>query len=253
MSVRKGLILAIFLNLCWVPHAKAKVFSNSYIRFELPSQWECRLQDTAWICRHRVAKACQRQPNHKKCQAQIQKSREALIVFTAKERGPVDSLKAYLEHMKEPKKLRTRSGQNTKSKLIHAKAVKIGERQWVDGMHLSSELPNYYTRYLSTLRGSIAVLVTFSAHKRYYTNHSSTFFAAIKSLQVTTSKLSKVKRQELGPRVLSRPIQLPDDLMANVDVIEEGAPGSGSSQWLFFAALILAALGIYIWIKGRRP
>ena len=52
-------------------------------------------------------------------------------------------------------------------------------------MHLGSEIPNYYTRYLAAVKGRVAVLVTFSAHKKYYTKYSGQFFEAIKTLRVT--------------------------------------------------------------------
>ena len=51
-------------------------------------------------------------------------------------------------------------------------------------MHLGSEVPYYYTRYLATVKVQIAILVTFSAHQRYYTKYSNDFFKAILSLRV---------------------------------------------------------------------
>jgi hypothetical protein len=230
---------------------EAKVFSNSYIRFQMPDQWGCRLENTAWICRHRVAQVCQRQPKSGDCPQQIKRSREALVIFTAKETSNVDSLKAYLTHFQEPRPIKPSKGNQSQSQVIHTKAVKIGRQNWVDSMHLSSELPNYYTRYLATIRGNVAVLVTLSAHKKYYTNYSSHFFKAIKTLEVTASELSKVDKKELGNKVLSRPIQLPDDLMDGIDVLDESHPSNSTSTLLFLAAMLLAALGVFIWWKNK--
>ncbi|RYZ85297.1 MAG: outer membrane protein assembly factor, partial [Proteobacteria bacterium] len=50
--------------------------------------------------------------------------------------------------------------------------------------HLSSEVQNYFTRYLASIKGRIAVLVTFSAHKQFYTKYSQDFFKAVSTLRV---------------------------------------------------------------------
>jgi len=218
----------------------------------MPDQWTCELLDTAWVCRQQVSKSCARDKKSKTCLEQIKKSQAALIVLAAKEVSPLDTMTSYLKHLQNPLPLKRNNGSTTQSQIVHAKGVKIGRQKWVDGMHLSSELPNYYTRYLVTIKDQIAVLVTFSAHKKYYTNHSAHFFESIKSLKIIASETSKVNKKELGNQVLSRPIQLPDNLLDGVDIIDENSESSPFSNLLFFAALILAALGVYIWMKSRR-
>jgi hypothetical protein len=43
---------------------------------------------------------------------------------------------------------------------------------------------NYFTRYLGTIKGNVAILLTFSAHNRYYAKYSSMFDKAVQSVAV---------------------------------------------------------------------
>ncbi|MEM7645859.1 MAG: hypothetical protein AAF203_03015 [Pseudomonadota bacterium] len=250
--MRKTLII-IFL-MFWLPswNASAEVFRNSYLKFNMPAQWKCEMRKKAYLCRHRVSKACRNNPRQESCKKQVKKSREALIIFTAKEASDQDNLTSYQNYLSEAKTIKKGSGATTKSKLIHNKKVKIANQAWVDSMHLSSELPFYYTRYLATVRGKIAVLVTFSSHKLFYTNYSNEFFKAIKSLQVTTSQVTQVKKEELGKKVLSRPIEIPNELFADSGMEEGGTQTDSTSTILFVLAFLLAAGGVFFWVKNSR-
>jgi hypothetical protein len=55
-------------------------------------------------------------------------------------------------------------------------------------MQKNSEVPNYFTRYVATIKERIAILVTFSAHRDYYAKYSKDFYNAIMSLRVIASK-----------------------------------------------------------------
>lgn len=230
---------------------QAKIFQNSFIKFNLPAQWACELDQKAYICRHKVASSCQNQPKDHTCQTQIKKSREAIIIFAAKEKSSIDSLKAYKKQMATPKSL-TIGGNTTQSKIIHNKAVKINGQVWVDAMHLSSELPHYYTRYLTTIKGDVAVLVTFTAHKKYYSRYSSQIFSGVKSLNVTTSKLSKIAKAELSNKVFSRPLDIPEDFINQEFPPENQSTSDPFSNLLFLLAMIIAALGLFLWFKKRK-
>lgn len=130
----------------------AKVWKNSYIEFDLPSGWNCYLENTAWICRHTISKKCLGgKSNSADCKNQRKRTREAIIILAAKERGPQDNVAAYVKHLKTPRPLVTKKGKRTQSKVIHLKPkVKINGQPWVDGQHLSSEIPSYYTRYTAS-------------------------------------------------------------------------------------------------------
>ena len=125
-------------------------------------------------------------------------------------------------------------------------------------MHLGSEIPHYYTRYLATLKGNIAVLVTFSAHKLFYSKYSSEFFRAIKSLRVLATKAKTVDRRELtkGTGILGDN-NIGSYLNDAIDNANEGFDGDATSGmgldvYLMIGALLLALAGIVVWLRGRR-
>lgn len=238
---------------------QAKVFRNSYISFELPTKWDCYLENTVWICRYAISKQCLgAKSNSQTCKDQRKKTREAIIILAAKEVGPKDSFKEYYNHLKEPRPIVTKQGKRTTSKVVHVKPISVQKQKWIDGMHLGSEIPHYYTRYLATIKGNIAVIVTFSAHKLYYTKYSADFFKAIKSLRVLATKAQTVSKRELNPHgigVMGEPGPHIDIALDNIGEMDEGmadSEGSGLDTFLLIGAALLALAGIFIWFKGRR-
>lgn len=234
--LRYLLMALVSILLTSVGHAKA--FRNAYISFELPQSWNCNLEQTEWVCRSENAK----------------ESKEAIIILTAKEVGPTDSFPLYEGHLNSPITLNLKTGGQADSKIVYkAKNVQINDQPWVDGLHLGSEVPSYFTRYLATIKGKIAVLVTFSAHKQFYTKYSQDFFKAVMSLRVIETKnlgnnpeIRPGGSGMLGPGSFQS--AMPAD-MANPDDMN----GKGSNKGLLLGvALILAAAGIYIFLKKRK-
>lgn len=171
-----GLIGALFgalILFATLEPAFAKTFRNAYVSFELADRWDCTLEQTEWVCRTNPGPT---------------DSREAVIILTAKEVGPSDSLNAYQQHLKTARSIFSRSGQPIQSRILKVEQRIINQHTWVDGMHEASEVPNYYTRYLATTKDKIAVLVTFSAHKNHYSKYSTDFYKAIESLRVIATK-----------------------------------------------------------------
>ncbi|MBK7890884.1 MAG: hypothetical protein IPJ84_08570 [Bdellovibrionales bacterium] len=167
-----ALALAVF-SVATAPVASAKTFRNAYVSFDLADRWDCQLEQTEWVCRTQPG------PND---------NREAVIILTAKEVGPSDSLPAYEQHLKTPRTIPSRTGQPIQSQIQKVESRMINQHVWIDGMHFASEIPNYYTRYLATTKDKIAILVTFSAHKAHYAKYSNDFFRAIESLRVVATK-----------------------------------------------------------------
>ena len=160
----------------------AKIFRNAYISFEMPDSWNCKLEQTEWVCRSEQGK----------------ESREAVIILTAKEVGPTDSFVLYENHLKAPVAAPSKTGQTVLSKVVYPpKNVNINDQPWIDGLHAGSEVKNYYTRYLATIKDKIAILVTFSAHQSFYAKYAQDFFKTIKSLRVIATK-DLLSRPDLG-------------------------------------------------------
>ncbi len=221
--------------------AQAKVFRNAYIAFEMPETWKCNLEQTEWVCRSEMSK----------------ESKEAIIILTAKEVGPTDSFPLYENHLNGPISLNLKGGGTALSKVVYkSKNVQINDQPWLDGLHLGSEVPNYFTRYLATIKDKIAILITFSAHKQYYTKYSQDFFKAVMSLRVIAAK-NILSRPDLGPirpgsETLGAPIgsAMPSDMLGP----EEGAKANGGGgKGLFLGlALLLAAVGIFLFMRAKK-
>src|SRR5882757_6856334 len=82
--------------------ASAKRFRNAYVSFELPPNWNCKLEGAEWVCENDYSK----------------KQKEAIIILTAKEVGPSDSLAAYMSHLQTARVLPDSKGAPQKSKVI---------------------------------------------------------------------------------------------------------------------------------------
>lgn len=237
--IRAGLVLTV--SILFSIATQAKVFRNAYISFEMPDSWNCKLEQTEWVCRSEQAK----------------ESREAIIILTAKEVGPTDSIALYEAHLDKSIPAQYKGGENSLSKKIYKpKLVAITDQQWVDGLHLGSEVKNYYTRYLATIKDKIAILVTFSAHQQHYARYANDFFNTIKSLKVIATKdllakpdLSQVRNagDTFGSGISGA---FPSDMQ---DPDDQGEGSSDGSQTIFLAiAGLLAAIGLYVFIKKRK-
>ncbi len=148
--------------------ARAAKFANQFVEFELPPQWGCNLEGAEWVCQS----------------ANEAKKRDAIIVLAAKLKGDQDSLDQYLTYLKAAKTYTSVQGKPVKSDPKYAKDVNISGQPWVDALHLESEIPGFYTRYLATVKADIGVLVTYSVNKAKYQEYLEAFDNMVKTLKV---------------------------------------------------------------------
>lgn len=214
----------------------AATFSNQYVSFELPSNWSCKLDGTEWLCVSQLEK----------------QSKEAIIVLTAKEVGPNDTLDAYMNNVKTPRVLQDVSGKPVTSQVLNVKQRLINNHPWVDGMQLGSEIASYYTRYLGTVKDRLAILVTFSAHKNHYTKYSQDFLKAVESLRVVASRdllsppaqaMTGANERIGGQMEDVMPLSTADPLPA------EPRAKSPLLRYMLGALLLIVALGVYFFKK----
>lgn len=159
--------------LVWSNTLFAKTFSNSYISFELPPSWNCILEQTEWVCRSTDSK----------------ESKEAIIILTAKEAGPLDKFELYQAHLESPIAATSKTGESFQSQVkIKPSKIQIQGHIWLDSLHMNSEIQDYFTRYIVTTKEKIAVLVTFSSHKNFYAKYSQEFNRIIQSINIKSTK-----------------------------------------------------------------
>lgn len=162
---------AILFVLALSARAEARLFHNSYLKFELPDNWRCNQEAAAWVC----------------APANAGDAREALIVSTAKLNGPEDSLNAFENYLRQPKTL-VGKDKTSMSQPLSVNRRKIGNQQWVHAVHIGSEVPNFTTRYMATVKQQLAILVSFSADRDVEGKYRAIFGRAIQTLQIDSSK-----------------------------------------------------------------
>lgn len=160
-------LLAVGAVFAWAACAQARTFANSYISFDLPNDWDCKMEGTEWVC-----------------EEEDSERHIAIIIMTAKEAGPGDTLDEYYDHLAQTKTLTDGDRPLRRSRIRSLQRNRIDGQEWIDCEQFESELPNYVTRYLATVKGDVAVLITLSAHRTTYSSMGSTFDAVIGSLQV---------------------------------------------------------------------
>jgi hypothetical protein len=159
-----------------------------------------------------------------------------------------------------PQTAAPKNGVSVTSRVIYPpKQVKINEHVWIDGLHMASEVPNYFTRYLATIKDKIAVLVTLSAHKNFYTKYSQDFFKAVMSLRVIATN-NLLAKPEMGPirpgsETLGQPIgsAMPGEMTGIEPMPQADGGGTGKTKTMLLAlAVVLAAVAGYVFMKMRK-
>lgn len=238
------LVIFCLSFLSFSPFSEGKVFRNAYLSFELPEGWNCSLESTEWICRNQ----------------ETRQSKEAIIIFTAKEVGPTDSYTIYEQTINTPRTVNDKSGKGILSQIVmKAKQTKINDQLWVDGLQKGSEIPNYFTRYLATIKEKIAILVTFSAHADYFAKYSSEFFKAVQSLRVVASKnLLALPSSSASPNtsgVWGAASTAPGGLSMEGET-PFGRRNRGGSKNLTYILItlgtLLIAAGVFFYMKSRK-
>ncbi|MBT4792635.1 MAG: hypothetical protein HON90_13765 [Halobacteriovoraceae bacterium] len=146
----------------------AKRFANGYAEFELPAGWTCIIEGSEWVC--------QSEDKDRK--------KEAIIILAAKKRGAQDTLGEYQAYLKQTKTYQLPGAKMQRSEPKTVQTNKINGQTWVDALHLASEVPGFYTRYLATVKADIGVAVTFSVTKSLYNAYKGIFDNVIASMRI---------------------------------------------------------------------
>ncbi|MES1203644.1 MAG: hypothetical protein ABUS57_19580, partial [Pseudomonadota bacterium] len=141
-------------------------YATGFFEISLAPGWHCERDGTEIVCT--VSK-----PPY-----------PAIMIIAVKQRNGADNLGAYAAHLRQPQERQNRDGTRSVSKVAYVRSRVIAGHQWIDGLHDSSEVANYWTNYLATNTSFVGVLVTFSAHHRYYEQYKPQFDEMIGSLYI---------------------------------------------------------------------
>lgn len=218
--------------------AGAKTFQNSYVSFDVPDNWNCLQEGVAWTC----------------TPAGVIESKEAVIVLAAKVAGPEDNLTNFQNFLAQPKKITTKVGTPMPSQVMYSRARQLANSQWVQAQHLGSEIQEYYTLYLATVKDQLAILVSFSAERNRYQVYNPIFDKAIKTLRITANKelLFPKNKVQSGSDVIGINVPPP----GTEDMMPPSANEKGSKWMLVFLSLIVicggAAAYVYSLTRKRK-
>lgn len=237
-------IFSCTLALVFSYGVQAKRFTNQYTEFELPGGWECQLEGTEWVCQS----------------LNKDRKKEAIIILAAKLRGERDDLAEYQNYLKAPKTFTLPGGKTQVSEAKYTKKKKINDHQWIDSLHMASEVPGFYTRYLATVKEDLGVAVTLSVSKDHYSAYQSIFDSIVSSLRVFRDKkvanvgdFSRVKDDDL---VGEGDFDGADNRLFDIGMDSKGKDGSGDGGggdmlWLILIAGGAAAVVLKL-KKGKK-
>ena len=232
MITRAGLLCLAALSFS----ATAKSFQNSYVSFEVPDDWTCVQEGVAWTC------TPIKQPEAK----------QAVIVMAAKVAGAEDTIPNFVNYLKQPRRITTKVGTPMPSQVMYSQPRTLAGGTWVQAQHVSSEIQDYYTLYLATVKEQLAILVSFSAEKNNYAKFNPIFDRALKTLKITADQhvLFPKGRQVNKAELVG--IQTPgadrNSEMALNTPVHRANPG-----WLYAVGGIVVAAILGFIVYRRRP
>ncbi len=215
-------------------NVQAKTFANQFIEFQLPDKWECQLDGTEWVCQS----------------TDEQKKRDAIIVLAAKIKKPgMDEIPVYKSHLEKPQQYQSLSGEAITSEPKYVKDLDISGHPWIDSLHLQSEIPDFYTRYLATVEADLGILVTFSVRKDKYDEYGPDIDSMVKSLRAFRKPGALNEGGEKGVEV--NPDQT---LFSGSGGKPKKAPGGGDDSGMAILLVLLAAGGggFFLWKKKQK-
>lgn len=232
-------VLAAFFCLLSASNVQAAKFTNHFVEFELPGQWECRLENAEWICQS----------------LDQNKKRDAIIVMAAKLRGEQDTLASYLEYLKGAKTYNSVQGRQVKSEPKYARETQLNDQTWIDSLHMESEIPGFFTRYLATVKEDIGVLVTYSVNKDKYQEYLTEFESMVKSLRVFRKPggLNGASADANLFQTIEIPQGISGDSIFPAGQVEAKAkqkPKETEDNTMFFI-IIAAVIGFILWKKKQ--
>ena len=216
----------------------AKDFTNQYCQFTLPDGWNCQLEGSEWVCQSENG----------------DRKKEAIIILAAKIAGTKDRLEDYQGYLKAPKTFTLPGGKTQVSEAKYVNAKVIAGQNWVDALHLASEVPGFYTRYLATVKEDLGIAVTFSVAKDFYSNYQGIFDKVVETLKVFRQKAGGAQDfKRKGSEDLAGNGVIDDTQnQMNIDANQKAGKGGGLGDSGYLVYIIVAAVVIFVLMKLKK-
>jgi hypothetical protein len=149
--------------------AQAKKFRTDFIALDLPPAWDCVKEEIDWVC----------QPEN------LAHRSEVIVVVVAKAANPTDdTFEKYQEVLSQPREMRNLLGNVYMSEIKFVNFRDINSHRWVDSLTYGSEIPGFYTRYIASIKGKVAGLVTYSIAESVYAKWAPILDKMLESLEI---------------------------------------------------------------------
>jgi hypothetical protein len=241
--IARSLGLCVLGSVFFSTPVLAKTFRTNFMKFELPPGWTCKQEEIDWVC----------QPDN------VNDSSEVILIAVTKNVNAVDdSLENYDTILKAPKSMVDLLGQGYQSKVLSTRRRKIKDIEWIDSLHLGSEIPGFYTRYLAGIRQQVAGLITYSISESVYAKWTPIMSEIVDSAELFFDPKAFAEAMKAGPQSLlgSRTSSALKGRFAPAEESEQAkatesaseTPPMGAAQW----GALGAGLAVVIWVILRR-
>ncbi|MCB9026710.1 MAG: hypothetical protein H6625_10360 [Bdellovibrionaceae bacterium] len=177
--------LWIFFSLIY----PATALETSFIKIQEPKDWTCERLHAEYVCRSQ-------NPLERK---------ESLLVIKAKLSGRGDNNQSFFESLRRPLTMTSSAGKSGLSTVYSAQKIKIQDHPWVRALHLNSKSANYFTEYLVTVNGDIAISVELTFHQSRYNKYIHQMNEIIKNI----SLVDNIATQRASAANEPRPVPTP--------------------------------------------
>ncbi len=236
--MKKFLFGCLIMSLSFSIYAKR--FANGYTEFELPPGWQCVIEGSEWVC--------QSEDKDRK--------KEAIIILAAKKRGSQDNIAEYQAYLKQTKTYQLPGAKLQKSEPKSVKTRVINGQKWVDALHLASEVPGFYTRYLATVKADIGVAITFSVTKSLYNAYKGIFDNVISSMRIfrqANTDLAGLKNTGNTNENFEDVNFVPQDDGLNINaapVKKRKKESGGNDDLMLYGIIGVVAAGVLLKLRG---
>lgn len=239
LSLSKLFLLTVFVGAFVAPTAFAKKFRTDFISLELPPGWDCVKEEIDWVC----------QPEN------LAQRSEALVAIVAKSANATDdTFEKYQAILNEPREMRDLAGNVYKSQVKFVRFRDIRDQKWVDSLTFGSEIPGFYTRYVASIKGKVAGLVTYSIAESVYAKWAPILDKMLDSLEIFYDPKTFNDAMNSGPSsLLSQRTNQGDRFNPSPeDASDDKKQGEDFDLQMVFGLIIVAgAIGYFIWKKKK--
>lgn len=217
----------------------AKRFKTEFIELELPPGWDCTKEEIDYVC----------QPDN------LTHRSEAIVIVAVKNVNPVDdNFEKYQEVLNESREMRDLLGNNYQSEVKYVRFKEILEKRWIDSLQFGSEIPGFYTRYVASIEGKIAGLVSYSIAESVYAKWSPILEKMLGTMRLRydpkafNEAMTATPGSLLGQRA-SRPGRFAPQSEAPKQLPQ--GPADFDITTILGILLIVGAVGFFIWKKKQ--